>query len=85
MASNPSRKTRPGLTAEQVRAACGDISDSKVSAIIASGADLPALEEAVAWVHGDDETTPAQSNLAAGSAAARVSEILLADREFDED
>ena len=69
---------------DTVRRACGDIPDWKVAEILAVGGDLIALEEAVAWASGDDETTP-QRHLAPSGAAARFYEILVADEEFAED
>jgi hypothetical protein len=77
-----SRSTQLGY--ETVRRVCGDIPDWKVAEILAVGGDLVALEEAVAWAAGDDETTP-QRHLAPSSAAARFYEILAADEEFAED
>jgi hypothetical protein len=72
------------LTYETVRRVCGDISDRKVSEILAVGGDLVALEEAAAWAAGDDETTP-QRHMPPSSPAARFYEILAADEEFADD
>jgi hypothetical protein len=72
------------LTYETVRRVCGDISDRKVSEILAVGGDLVALEEAAAWWAGDDETTP-ERHLPPSSPAAQFYEILAADEEFADD
>jgi hypothetical protein len=72
------------LSYETVRRLCGDIPDWKVAEILDVEGDLVALEEAVAWTAGDDETTP-QRHLPPSSAAARFYEILAADEEFAED
>lgn len=71
------------LTAEDIRRVCGAISDWKLKEILASGADLDALEQAVAWTSGNDETTPMR-HIPPGSPAARIYEILLGSEEFDE-
>ncbi|MGM0583161.1 MAG: hypothetical protein ACQEUZ_00700 [Pseudomonadota bacterium] len=72
-----------GLTSEEVRRICGDIPDWKLAQIVATGADVTELEEAVAWASGDDETTP-DRHLAPGGAAARIYDILTADEEYDD-
>lgn len=72
------------LSYEIVRRVCGDIPDWKVAGILAVGGDLVALEEAVAWAAGDDETPP-QRHLPPSSPAARFYEILVADEEFADD
>jgi hypothetical protein len=72
------------LSYDIVRRVCGDIPDWKVAEILAVGGDLVALEEAVAWASGDDETTP-ERHLSPDSPAARFYEVLAADEEFAED
>lgn len=67
----------PKLTSEDVRRVCGRIPDWKVEDIIATGADLRALEEAAAWAAGDDETTP-RRHLPPHGVAAQVFDILTA-------
>lgn len=71
------------LTADDVRRICGDLPDWKLKEILASGADIDALEQAVAWSSGDDESTPMR-HIPPGSPAARIYEVLAADEEFNE-
>jgi len=68
------------LSSDEIRRICGDLPDWKVAAIQATGIQSGALEEAVAWSTGDDETTP-RRHLPAASPAARVYDILVADEE----
>lgn len=71
------------LTSDTVRRLCGGISDRKIEEILATGADLEALEEALAWSAGDDEHTP-KRHLAPHGPAARIVEILVADDEYQD-
>lgn len=63
------------LTAGAIRELCGDLADWKIAAIIATGASLEDLEEALAWSAGDDETTP-HRHLRPQAAASQVCDIL---------
>ena len=68
---------------EDVRRLCGDIADWKVSAILATGADLDQIATAVAWAAGEDDVMAEERRPLSGDAAA-VYDILVADEE-DED
>ena len=72
------------LSSELVRRLCGDIPDWKVAEILAVGGDLVALEEALAWASGDDETIP-ERHLSPNSPAARIYDVLTAGEEFTDD
>lgn len=76
--------TKPAISSTEIRRICGDIPDWKVAAIQAAGGDINALEEAVAWSSGDDETTP-DRHLPPESAAAKIYAVLIAGEEEDED
>lgn len=76
--------TKAAISSADIRRICGDIADWKVAAIQAAGGDINALEEAVAWSSGDDETTP-DRHLPPESPAAKIYAVLIADEEDDED
>ena len=73
------------LAASEVRHLCGDVADWKVSAILATGADVDDIEAAIAWAAGEDDVMGEERRPLAGAAAA-VYDILTADDEYgDED
>jgi len=76
--------TSATIHAADIRRICGDIADWKVAAIQAAGGGIDALEEAVAWSSGDDESTP-DRHLAPGSAAAKIYAVLIAGEEEEDD
>lgn len=69
------------LTSDDIRHACGEVGEHTVQAILAVHGDRAALNEALAWLEGDDEHTP-DRYLAPGSAASRIYELLVADEEY---
>lgn len=68
------------VDATTVRHCCGDLPAWKIARILEIAPDLAALEAAVAWAGGDDETTP-QRHMAPHGSAALVYEILVAGEE----
>jgi len=70
-----------GLTSEEVRRICGDLSDWKVSAILETHATIGDLEAAVAWLVGEDDVMGEERRALSG-ASARIYDILAADEEF---
>lgn len=62
--------------------AVGRISDAKVAAIIATGASLEELEEAIAWVAGESDVMSEQ-RLRASAAVGEIYDILIAEEEYE--
>ncbi len=71
------------LSHETVVRIAGDVSDAKAVAIIASGASLDELEQAVAWASLEDDVMGKERRALTGI-VAELYEILTAD-EADED
>jgi len=74
----------PSLSRDEIVAVCGDILDWKIKAIIETGAGLPELEAARAWVEGADEVLGEEREPLAG-VTAQVYDILTADEELEDD
>jgi hypothetical protein len=72
------------LSRDEVVGVCGDLLDWKVKAIIETGAGLPELEAARAWVEGADEVLGEEREPLTGITAA-VYDILIAGEEFEDD
>lgn len=73
------------LVASEVHRLCGDVPDWKISAILATGADVDDIDTAIAWAAGEDDVMGAERRPLDGAAAA-VYDILTADEEYgDED
>lgn len=73
------------LVASEVQRLCGDVPDWKISAILATGADVDDIDTAIAWAAGEDDVMGAERRPLDGAAAA-VYDILTADEEYgDED
>jgi hypothetical protein len=69
----------------EVRRLCGDIADWKISAILATGAEIDDIEVAVAWAAGEDDVMGEARRPLVGAAGA-VYDIITADEEYgDED
>ncbi|MEZ5667743.1 MAG: hypothetical protein R3F55_09995 [Alphaproteobacteria bacterium] len=75
--------TRP-LNASEIRHLCGDILDSQVEAIVASGAEIADIETALAYAAGMDDAMGEARIPLAGRAAA-VFEIIAAGEEYAEE
>lgn len=71
------------LSADEVRQACGDLSDATVEAIIATGATTGDLEAAVLWETRSFETRDETQGLS--SPAAEVREILEQNAAWDDE
>ena len=75
---------RRPLTRDDVVRACGELSDRRVAAILATRASQEELLEAVAWAEGESDVMGEARKPLAGRAAA-VHEILATDDELWED
>ena len=62
----------------------GDLADAKVAAIMTIDPSVEDLEEAIAWAESEDDVMGALRKPLAGK-AARVYEILMTRKEFDDD
>ncbi len=74
------RETRT-VTADDVRAMVGDISDAKITAVLATNPSFEDLEEAVAWAAGESDVM-GEERLPLSRTAARVYEIVAADEDY---
>ena len=72
------------LTRDQVIDVAGPLDDIKVAEIIATGATLEELEEAVAWANGDNAPDEELGHPLAGR-VARIYEILTVDQVLAEE
>ena len=72
------------LTGQQVHDIVGDIEDTKVAAIVATGATLDDLEAAMAWAAGENDVMGDVRHLASPMIAA-VYDILTADEAADDE
>jgi hypothetical protein len=79
-----SAQRTPKLSREQVIRVCGDILDWQTNAIIASGADIDELGEAVAWASGQDDVMGEERKHFSGT-VAELYEILTRGEEFAEE
>jgi hypothetical protein len=77
---------RPGLSHDDVTRLCGDIDEAKVAAILATGASLAELEEALAWATGESDVMGEARRPVAG-AVAELYDILVEGEDLwgDED
>lgn len=78
----PGRQAR--IQAEEVRRLCGDVVDSKVSEIIASGASISDVELAMARLTGVDDILRYRPEPLDGLAAI-VYDLLVAGEDFGQD
>jgi hypothetical protein len=69
---------------DEVRRLCGDIVDWKLNAIVATGATVAEIEEAVAWVSGADDVMGEERKPLSGK-VAEVYDILTADDEWEDE
>ncbi len=72
------------LTHDQIAHIVGDIDDVKAAAIIATGANLEQLEEAVAWASGIGRVGKDLERPLAG-VVAEIYRILTIDQEYGEE
>lgn len=69
------------LSHDEVRRLCGDISDTRIADIIATGATLQEIEVAVAWAAGESDVMGERRHPLSG-AARQVYDILMAGEEW---
>ncbi|MFQ5774971.1 MAG: hypothetical protein ACE5GS_10660 [Kiloniellaceae bacterium] len=72
------------MTREEIAEIVGDIDDVKAVAIIATGATVEDLEEALAWAAGESDVM-ARSRLRGSAVVSAVYDILTAEEEFGEE
>jgi hypothetical protein len=73
-------KRGPAITQALVAETLGDIDDSTMSTILATGATVEEFEEAVAWATGESDVMGELEHPLSGAAAA-VYDILTRERE----
>jgi hypothetical protein len=66
----------PELTHEEVTRICGDLEERKVAAILATGASLAELEEAIAWATGESDVM-GEARLPVAGTVAQLYDILV--------
>jgi hypothetical protein len=74
--SSGSRGLGVRLTHDDVTRLCGDIEERKVAAILATGASLAELEEALAWVAGESDVM-GEARLPVAGTVAELYDILV--------
>ena len=79
----PDQISGDGLSHDDVMRLCGDVVDSKVQAIIATGGTISDLEVALAWAAGEGDVMEEEGKPLEGAAAA-IYDILTRDEELDE-
>jgi hypothetical protein len=72
------------LSHDDVIRLCRDILDWKVHAILALGASIEDLEEAVAWASGEDDMMGKERKPLSG-VVAEIYDVLTSDDEFGEE
>lgn len=72
------------LTHDLIVGIAGDTSDAKVAAILATGATVEDLEEAVAWASGESDVM-GEERLPLSGLVSAVYDILTADEANEED
>lgn len=77
-------KKSGGLTRRQVAAIVGPIADAKATAIIATGATLSELEQAVAWASGESDVMGKLHRRVSPTVGA-VYDILTAEEKFPDE
>jgi hypothetical protein len=84
MTDHAQSSTATGMDAETVRALCGDVSDSLVSDILATGASVADLEKAAAWASGAGGDEALARHPLDGK-AAQVFDLLASEAPPDEE
>ena len=72
------------LTHDLIVEVAGETGDSKVAAILATGATLEDLEEAVAWASGESDVM-GEERLPLSGLASVLYDILTADEAYEDD
>lgn len=78
----PEEKRGTPLLASEVRRIVGDVPDSRVLAILATGATLEELEEAVAWANAESDVM-GELELPLTGTIAQLYEILTIDEALE--
>jgi len=80
----PVRRRRVRLTREDVIHVAGELDDMKLSRILAIGASMAELEQALAWSQGETDVMGEARKRLTGR-VAELYEILAAEEEFEEE
>jgi hypothetical protein len=72
------------LTHDRVVSVAGELTDAKVARIIAVGATIEELEQAVAFAAGEDDVM-GEARLPAAGRVAEIYDILTLEEEFGEE
>ena len=72
------------LTHDMVVSVVGELTDAKVAQIIATGATMEELEEAVAFAAGEDDVM-GEARVPAAGRVAEIYDILTLEEEFGEE
>ena len=79
-----SEQDKSGLSHAEITRICGDLLDGQVQAILATGASLEELEEAVAYASGEDDIMGEERKPLAGR-VAQIYDILTRDEAWDDE
>jgi len=72
------------ITASHVRSVVGDIDDTALASIVATGASVEEFEEAYAWAQGESDVVGETERPLAGR-VRQIYEILVANEQWYED
>jgi hypothetical protein len=72
------------LTHDRVVSVAGELTDAKVARIIATGATMEELEEAVAFAAGEDDVM-GEARVPAAGRVAEIYDILTLEEEFGDE
>lgn len=84
MKSKSERDPAATITATDVIEIVGPLTDARITAIVATGATIEQLEEAVAWATGESDVMGELERPVSGPVAA-IYDILTAEEEFGEE
>jgi hypothetical protein len=80
----PGQGATAALTRDRVVSLAGDLEDAQIAAIIATGATVGDLEEAIAWAEAESDVM-GEMEKRLGEPAVRVYEILMTRKETEPD
>lgn len=81
---SPASAARCVLTHDEIAHVLGEVSDEKATAIAATGADMPELEEAAAWAAGESDVIGKLHRPLSG-VVAQIYDILTADEDLEDE
>lgn len=84
MATELGRNPTAAVTAEDVIEIVGPLTDARIMAIVATGATVEQLEEAVAWAAGESDAMGELERPASGPVAA-IYDILTAEEQYGDE